>query len=131
MIWASRILFLVVLGTMLAIAGWAASRCALFSIPREVAMHPWFLATLLDAYWAFVAFYVWAAWKERRPVACVLWLVAVLTLWSIAIAAYMLRELFSVAPGEGLAPVFVRRNPGRIALPAFLGAAGLGVLLLA
>lgn len=131
MIWALRIFFLVVLATMLAVTTWAGSHCALFSIPREVWTHPWFVATLVDAYWAFIAFYVWAAWKEQGGVARILWLVSVLALGSMAIAIYMLRELFTIAPAEGLAPVFTRRNPGHLLLPALLVVASAGVLLLA
>ncbi|MCF7761168.1 MAG: hypothetical protein K9M98_11760, partial [Cephaloticoccus sp.] len=69
MLWFLRCLFLVVIGSMLAVTGWASSQCALFSIPREVLTHPWFIATLFDAYWAFITFYVWVAWKEQTLVA--------------------------------------------------------------
>lgn len=131
MLCALRILFLLVLVTMLAITGWASSQVALFSIPREVWAHPWFLATLLDAYWAFVAAYVWIAWKEQAVAARLLWLGAVLALGSIAIAAYALRELFAVRSRQDLPLVATRRNPGRLVLPAGLVAASIVVYSLA
>ena len=131
MIWSLRILFLVVLGSMLAVTSWASLQCPLFEIPREVYAHPWFIATLVDAYWAFLTFYVWAAWKEQSVAARGLWLVAVLALGNIAMAIYFLRELFALKTTDELALVFTRRNPGRVLLPASLTGAAAVIYLLA
>lgn len=126
-----RVLFTVVLASMLAVTTWASRHTPLFEIPREVLGHPWFIATLVDAYWAFIAFYVWVAWKEQSPAARVLWLVAILALGNLAMAAYLLRELFRVPSDGPIDPVFVRRNPGDVLLPAGFAVAGLVVYLLA
>lgn len=131
MIPALRVLFLVVLASMLAVTTWASLHTPLFALPRAVWGHPWFVATLVDAYWAFLTFYVWLAWKEQAWLARILWLVAVLALGNIAMAAYLLRELGTVPAAGPLDPVFTRRNPGSPFLPALLAAAGLGVYLLA
>ena len=120
MLWALRILFVAILGSMLAVTGWASTQCALSAIPREVWTHPWFIATLVDAYWGFVTFYVWAAWKERGWAARILWLVAVLALGNIAMAVYLLPELFAVDSSKDLALVATRRNSGRLGLPVLL-----------
>lgn len=128
---ALRLWFTLVLVGMLAVIGWAGSRCALFAIPREVFTHPWFVATLLDAYLAFVAFWVWVAWKEGAWGARVLWLLSILLWGNPAIAIYMLCELARVKrEGAGLDAVFTTRRPGRLALPAALFAGGLVVYLL-
>jgi hypothetical protein len=126
-----RALFVLIIVSMLAVTTWASLHTPLFAIPRAVWTHPWFIATLFDAYWAFVSFYVWVAWKEQTLAARVLWFVAIIALGNIAMAAYMLRELFSVPAAGPLADVFVRRNPGRLALPVGLAAAGVGIYLLA
>jgi len=131
MIWTLRILFLTVLVSMLAVTGWASWQCALFEIPRQVWSHPWFIATLVDAYWGFITFYVWAAWKEQGSVARILWLLAVLALGNIAMAAYFLRELFTLRLGDGLTEVFTRRNSGTLLLPTGLVLVATGVYLLA
>ena len=131
MLWLLRLLFLVVLVSMLAVTGWASGRGSLFAIPREVLHHPWFLATLVDAYWGFVTFFVWAAWKEQRLAARGLWLVAVLLLGNLAMAVYFLRELFSIRTAGELDRVFTRRNPGHLLLPAGLTLAAIGIYLLA
>ncbi len=130
-IWALRMCFIVVLGSMIGITSWAGTQVALFAIPREVWMHPWFLATLLDAYWAFLTVYAWIAWKEQAWAARFLWLLAVLALGSIAIAVYILRELFGVNAVDGLGTAITRRNPGRLMLPTVLVAASAAVYLLA
>ena len=126
-----RALFLVVIASMLGVTTWASLHTPLFAIPREVFTHPWFIATLFDAYWAFVAFYVWVAWKEQSLVARILWFVAIIALGNIAIAAYMLRELFRVPAAGPLADVFTRRHPGTLLLPGLLTAGSVLVYLLA
>ena len=131
MIIALRLLFVVVIASMLAVTTWASLHTPIFSIPREVFTHPWFIATLFDAYWAFIAFYVWVAWKEQSAAARIGWFVAIIALGNIAMAAYLLRELFKVPAAGPLDPVFTRRNPGSVLLPVLLGAAGVGVYLLA
>ena len=131
MIIALRVLFLVVIASMLAVTTWASLHTPIFAIPREVFTHPWFIATLFDAYWAFIAFYIWVAWKEQSAAARVGWFIAIIALGNIAMAAYLLRELFAVPADGPLDPVFMRRNPGSVLLPVLLGVAGVGVYLLA
>lgn len=120
-----------VIVTMLLVTSWASLQCPLFEIPRDVSGHPWFLATLLDAYWGFITFYVWAAWKERSGVARAIWLVNVLLLGNFAMAAYFLRELAAIRTTEEIGLIFTRRNPGHLVLPSLLLAAAVVVLLLA
>lgn len=118
---ALRILFSAVLLAMLGLIIWASSHTALFDIPREVASHPWFITTLFDAYLAFVAFWVWLAWKEGTVAARVLWLFTILLWGNPAIAAYMLLELSRVKrEGGGLDAVFTRKRPGDLKVPAIL-----------
>lgn len=128
---ALRLWFLFVLVGMLGVIGWASSRCALFDIPREVFSHPWFIATLLDAYLAFVAFWVWVAWKEGSLGARVLWLLSILLWGNPAIALYMLLEIARVKrEGGGLDAVFTRKRPGHVPLPAVLFVLAAAVYLL-
>jgi len=130
MLWFLRCLFLVVIGSMLAVTGWASSQCALFSIPREVLTHPWFIATLFDAYWAFITFYVWVAWKEQTLGARVLWFVAIILWGNLAMAVYMLLELFRISRSAELDQVFTQRRPGKVILPTILSLIGVAVYLL-
>lgn len=125
-----RALFVVVLASMVAVTSWASLHTSVLAIPDEVLRDPWFIATLADAYWAFVAVYVWIAWKERSVAARVLWLIALLALGNISIAVYFLQELWR----EGTTSVdalFTRRNDGDVGLPAILTAVSAAVYLLA
>lgn len=128
-----RFLFLVVIASMLGVTSWASLQQSLGDFARSATFRdPWVIATLFDAYWAFISFYVWIAWKEQSRAARVLWFVAVILLGNIAMAAYMLRELFAVsarAP-DALTAVFTRRNVGTLPLPGALAAAAVGVYLL-
>jgi len=130
MLWFLRVLFLTVIASMLAVTGWASSQCALFDIPREVFTHPWFIATLFDAYWAFIAFYVWVAWKEQSLAARILWFVAIILWGNLAMATYLLIELFRIQKIDQLGDVFSHRRPGKLALPSVLTMLGLVVYLL-
>ena len=129
-----RLLFVVVIASML----WATTRAgmnqSLGDFARSATIRdPWVIATLFDAYWAFISFSVWIAWKEPSRAARVLWFVAIILLGNFAMAAYMLRELFAVsarAP-DALTEVFTRRRPGALLLPGLLTGAAVGVYLLA
>lgn len=132
MIWFLRGLFVVVLGSMLWVTTWAGLHQSLGAFARSATIRdPWVIATLFDAYWAFIAVYVWVAWKEQSLAARVLWFVALIALGNLAIAAYFLRELFSVPATGPLAEIFSRRNPGRVVLPGILTAASVAIYLLA
>ena len=125
-----RLLFCGIIVSMLAVTVWASTQCAIFAIPRAVFTNPWFIATLFDAYLAFITFFVWVAWKERSLAARILWFVAIILWGNLAMATYVLVELFRIQRSDQLGEVFATRNPGKITLPASLAIAGLGVYLL-
>lgn len=126
-----RTLFCVVLLSMLGVTLWASRHTSLFAIPADVLRHPWFIATLFDAYWAFIAVFIWVAWKEQLVAARILWFIAIVALGNISIASYFLRELFSVRAGEAIDVVFTRRNAGALTLPLILTALSAIVYLVA
>lgn len=110
MILILRFFFTLMLASMIAVTGWASLDCALWRIPGEVVCHPWFIATLADTYWAFLTFYVWLAYKETSWTSRVLWLLAILVLGTMAIAAYMLNQLFRVTADAGIEQILLRRK---------------------
>lgn len=131
MIWFLRILFGVVLGSMLWVTSWASLQCPLFAVPRDVFTHPWFIATLFDAYWGFITFYVWVAYKQTSWVARGAWLVAILLLGNIAMAAYCLNELFALPKDGRTADLLTARRAGPGALGLILAGLGVVVIVLA
>ena len=131
-----RGLFIVVMGSMLWVTSWASLQQPLGEFFRgSVIRDPWVIATLFDAYWAFIAFFVWVAWKEKSIGARVLWFISLIALGNIGIAAYMLDELFSVTAAEprqeALQKVFARQNPGGLLLPGALTGISVVIYLLA
>jgi hypothetical protein len=109
MIWTLRILFAIVLVSMIGVTSWASFQCALWDTPRALVTHPWFIATLFDTYWGFITFYCWLAYKERSWIAKVAWLIAILLLGNIAMSAYMLWQLSRLPTNATMADVLLRK----------------------
>ena len=105
-----RILFGIVLASMLWVTSWASLQCPLWETPRTVVTHPWFIATMFDTYWGFITFYCWLAYKERGWLARILWLVAVLLLGNIAMSIYILIQLFRGPATARLEEVLLRKS---------------------
>ena len=131
MLWFLRILFGVVLASMLWVTSWASLQCPLFAVPRDVFTHPWFIATLFDAYWGFVTFFVWACYKQTSWLARIAWFVAIMLLGNIAMAAYCLSELFALPKDGRLADLLTVRRDGPGGLGLGLAALGVVIIVLA
>jgi hypothetical protein len=112
MIWFLRIAFSFVIVCMLAVTGWASLQGAMWKMPRELVVHPWFIATLFDCYFGFLTFYAWLAYKETSLVARFLWLVAILLLGNIAMASYVLSVVFRL-PADATMPAVLLRPPAK------------------
>ena len=72
------------------------------------AASPWAIATLFDAYFGFVTFYVWVCFKERSLGAKLLWFVLIMGLGNIAMSGYILMQLFKLRSDEPLSNLLVR-----------------------
>ena len=132
MLFSLRIFFSIVLASMLAVTSWASFQCPLFSVPREVATHPWFIATLFDAYWGFLTFFTWVAYKQTSWFARGTWLIAILLLGNIAMASYALAQLFSISgDDDGPRQVLTRRDAKIGWLGPTLAVIGVAVVTLA
>jgi hypothetical protein len=108
-----RILFGFILVSLLAVTAWASLRQPVWewSGLTRAPDNGWAIATLLDAYYGFITFYVWVAYKEQRWPARILWLIAILALGNMAMSAYVLLQLRKLPPGEPLPALLVTRNP--------------------
>jgi hypothetical protein len=104
-----RIVFLIVMAIMLALIAWASMKQALWEIPPAVVGNPWFITTLFDVYFAFLAFWLWVAYKETTWLARIAWLLAICALGSVAIAAYLLIQLYRVPADAKLERVLLRQ----------------------
>jgi hypothetical protein len=72
--------------------------------------HLWTIATLVDAYYGFITFYVWVWWKETRALPRAAWFVAIMLLGNIAMSAYVLRQLAKLSPEDPLDVLLSARN---------------------
>jgi hypothetical protein len=70
----------------------------------------WTIATLVDAYYGFLTFYVWVLWKETRALPRVLWFVAIMALGNIAMSVYVLRQLARLKPEDSMGVLLSARN---------------------
>jgi hypothetical protein len=70
----------------------------------------WTIATLLDAYFGFLTFYVWVCFKEHRWLPRVGWFVAIMLLGNMAMSAYVLLQLFRLRPDQDVSQLLTIRN---------------------
>ena len=70
----------------------------------------WTIATLIDAYYGFITFYVWVFYKETRWTARASWFVAIMLLGNMAMATYVLIQLSRLGKDEPVANILLRRS---------------------
>jgi len=104
-----QLLFAAILVSMVAVTTWASLEVSLWSAWPDYAENPWAIATLFDAYFGFVTFFVWVAWRERTHAARILWFLLIMCLGNIAMAFYVLLQLARLAPGEPPSRILQRR----------------------
>jgi hypothetical protein len=104
-----KLLFALMLLAMIAMTTAASLDRGVFLALGDLWKDLWFKATLMDAYFGFITFYVWVAYKERRNLARILWFVLIMCFGNIAIATYVLIQLFRMAPGESMETLLTKR----------------------
>ncbi len=70
---------------------------------------PWLIATLFDAYFAFLWFWLWIAYKERNWGARLVWLVLILGLGNIAMGVYVLLQIAKLPANAKFEDLLLRR----------------------
>ncbi len=68
----------------------------------------WAWATLYDAYFGFITFFCWVAWREKALGMKVLWFVLIMALGNMAMSFYVLLQLFALKPEEPVGALFQR-----------------------
>ncbi|MGA2420890.1 MAG: DUF1475 family protein [Candidatus Acidiferrum sp.] len=71
---------------------------------------PWSMATLYDAYFGFITFFCWLAWRERALAVKIVWFVLIMALGNIAMSLYVLLQLFQLKAHEGVAELFRQKT---------------------
>lgn len=105
------VLFVLILVAMLAITTVASFERNIVEAGRDLMTDRWFQATLLDAYFGFITFYVWVAYKERLMWSRIFWFVFIMCLGNIAMASYMLIQLAKLAPSASVSSILTNTTP--------------------
>jgi hypothetical protein len=107
-----QIVFSTILVAMIAVTAWASLRQPVWEWGglTQAPDNGWTIATLFDAYFGFITFYVWLAYKERRLGPRIGWLVAILLLGNMAMSAYVLLQLRRLPAGEPMATLLTARH---------------------
>jgi hypothetical protein len=105
-----KALFALILLAMLFITIAASIEQNLFEAVGNMWPTWWFKATLADAYFGFITFFVWVAYKELRLWRKVVWFALIMLLGNLAIPAYMLLELSKLKVGDTIETLLTRRN---------------------
>lgn len=105
-----KTLFLAILAAMLAVTITASLERGVFEAGSALWPDPWFKATLADAYFGFITFYVWVAYKERTLAARLIWFVLIMCLGNIAMAIYVLNQLFRLPADASVADLLLREK---------------------
>ncbi len=100
---------LVVLTVMLYVTVSASLQQDVLTATRLLWPDLWFRATLADAYFGFLFFWLWVAWREQSAARGALWFVLIMTLGNFAMAAYLLLQLRHIRSGENLDRLFSRK----------------------
>jgi hypothetical protein len=110
---ALKILFSCIFLSLLVYTAWASTRQSvlhwggLTSAPDRY----WTRATLMDAYFGFLTFYVWVFYKESRWLPRIAWFVAIMLLGNMAMSAYVLLQLFRLRADQAAREILSARNP--------------------
>jgi hypothetical protein len=75
-----------------------------------VCSEPWGLATMFDAYFGFLTFWLYVAWRENNNFARFGWLVALMLLGNFAIAGYALGCLLRNSSESDLGKIFFTKK---------------------
>lgn len=104
-----RLLYALIFFFMLALTVWCATQESILAIPPVVLNDVWFKATLFDAYFAFLSFFLWVCYREKSFPLKVFLFFAIACLGNIAMSLYVLVALYRLKPGEGLEKLFSRQ----------------------
>ena len=104
-----KLLFAAILFTMIAVTTWASLDRSVFQA-GNLLDDPWGVATLVDAYMGFLTFFVWVAYKETGLGKRLVWFVLIMGLGNIAMAAYVLIQLFGLPAGATVETLLLRKR---------------------
>ena len=97
-----------VFAAMVAVTTWASLDANVLVGFQRLLADRWGVATLADATFGFLWFWLWIAYKEVSLGRSLLWLLLVFALGNLAMAAYVMIQLNRLKPGEGVEALLLR-----------------------
>lgn len=70
----------------------------------------WTIATLFDAYFGFLTFFVWVCFKEQRWLPRIGWFIGIMLLGNMAMSAYVLVQLMRLRADQDVSAMLSTRN---------------------
>ena len=107
---ALKLLFGFILLFMVVMTVRTSLQISLWSAMPAFAASPWSMATLYDAYFGFLTFFCWLAWRERSLALKIIWFVLIMTLGNIAMSYYVLLQLFALKKEQGIDGLFRQKT---------------------
>jgi hypothetical protein len=107
------LVFSLVLVLMVSVTVWSSLEKSVLEGFRDVFASRWATATLADAYCGFLTFYAWVFYKKPGWGSRIFWFLAVMVFGNIAMASFVLRELWRLRPGEGIEKLLLREGSSR------------------
>tara|TARA_R110000787_G_scaffold15088_39_gene46593 strand:- start:2791 stop:3144 length:354 start_codon:yes stop_codon:yes gene_type:complete len=104
-----------VIAALIGVSVWATGHVSIVPVIKDLLSNPteggnpWQVATLFDAYFGFLWFWLWIAYKETSWTSRLAWLVGVLLLGNMAMGAYMLVQLWTLPPNPTAKDLLLRR----------------------
>lgn len=104
---------LLALAALIGVSIWATGHQSIVPALRDLGANPaggnnpWFIATLFDAYFGFLWFWLWLAYRESSWVSRLLWLLLILMMGNMAMAAYVLIALLRLPAGATAADLLL------------------------
>ena len=105
-----KAIFALILLAMLSVTITATIDQNIFEAVGKMWPNWWFKVTLADAYFGFLTFFVWVAYKELRLWRKLVCFASIMLLGNLAISAYMLLEFFKLREGDNFETLLTRRN---------------------
>ena len=102
-----QILFLSIFVFMVVMTIWTSMQMSLWDAWPSYKANPWAIATLWDAYFGFLTFYVWVCVKESGLGSKAVWFLLIMLLGNIAMSFYVLLQLNKLQPGEPVSRMLV------------------------
>lgn len=106
-----KLLFTGIILAMIWQTGTASMAEALWDIPLPVAEDPWFVATLFDAYFGFLTFFLWVCYRENTMASRIFWFVLIMLLGNMAMASYCLMVLCRAPKDASFESLLLKPGP--------------------